>query len=195
MSLKNEKISIESGKPFENCKLEREPFAKVLTDIVSNYNDGFVLAINNEWGTGKTTFVKMWQQYLDDKDFQTVYFNAWENDFEDYPLTALMGELKTLTNQKTKPKFQKALKNAAILSKHLTPILAQALVDKYVIDTKNLKEAIGKATESINEIFENEVNNYQQKKKGIDDFIEITVFRHFWIISLIADYHAVSNKH
>ena len=50
--------------PFKDCKLGREKYADVLTNIVANYADGFVLAINNEWGTGKTTFVKMWRQYL-----------------------------------------------------------------------------------------------------------------------------------
>lgn len=170
MSLRNETLDIETGKPFENCKLGRQKFANVLTDIVSNYIDGFVLAINNKWGTGKTTFVKMWKQDLEDKGFQTVYFNAWENDFQDNPLIALMGELKTLTNEDTKPKFQKALKNAAILSKHIGPVLVQALVDKYIIDTKNLKEAIVSATNGLTDIFENEVNNYEDKKLGIEEF-------------------------
>ena len=170
MSLKNYVVEIEPGKPFENCKLERKKYSDVLTNIVSNYQDGFVMAINNRWGTGKTTFVKMWEQDLKDQNFQTVYFNAWENDFEDNPLTALMGELKTLTNHETEPKFQKALKNAAILSKHIAPAIAQALVDKYVIDTKNIKEVIVSATKGLTAIFENDVNNYENKKLGIINF-------------------------
>ena len=77
-------------------KPDREKYAKVLTDIIENYSTGFVLAINNKWGTGKTTFVKMWEQDLKNKSYKTLFFNAWENDFENSPLTALMGELKSL---------------------------------------------------------------------------------------------------
>ena len=170
MSLKNQVLEIEPGKPFENCKLERKKYSDVLTDVVSNYSDGFVLAINNRWGEGKTTFVKMWQQALKDDNFQTVYFNAWENDFEDNPLTALMGELKTLTNKETEPKFQKALKNASVLSKHLAPVIAQAIVDKYIVDTKNIRDIVVSTTEGLANIFENDVNNYQKKKLGITEF-------------------------
>ncbi len=172
MSLKNHTLEILPGKPFDNCKLERKKYSDVLTNIVSNYEDGFVMAINNKWGTGKTTFVKMWRQDLNDQNFQTVYFNAWENDFEDNPLTALMGELKTLTNQDTAPKFQKALKNAASLSKHIAPAIAQALVDKYVVDTNNIKDVIVSATKGIADVFENDVNNYEKKKLGIKEFRE-----------------------
>lgn len=58
MKIKHHEIEIQSDKPFANCKLNREPYAKILTEIVGSYADGFVLAINNEWGTGKTTFRK-----------------------------------------------------------------------------------------------------------------------------------------
>ena len=64
MKIKHHEIEIPQENPFANCKLAREPYARVLTDIANTYADGFVLAINNEWGTGKTTFVKMWQQQL-----------------------------------------------------------------------------------------------------------------------------------
>src|SRR5690554_3950746 len=99
MKIKHSELEIPEVNPFEHCKLNRKQYASILTDIVSIYSDGFVLAINNEWGTGKTTFVKMWQQYLKNKDFQTVYFNAWENDFDRNPLIAILSELKTLNNE------------------------------------------------------------------------------------------------
>jgi tRNA A37 threonylcarbamoyladenosine biosynthesis protein TsaE len=75
--IKHKEIDILAGNPFANCKLDRQQYAKVLTSIVDTYGDGFVLAINNKWGTGKTTFVKMWEQALKDNKYQTVYFNAW----------------------------------------------------------------------------------------------------------------------
>ena len=169
MSIKHSELEIEPGKPFANCKLDRQKNAKVLTGIINAYPNGFVLAINNKWGTGKTTFVKMWEQDLKDNLYQTVYFNAWENDFENNPLTALMGELKSLTTTETEPKFKTALKNAATLSKHLVPIIAKAIADKYV-NSDSIKDAIDGISKGVTDIFENDVNEYAEKKKGISEF-------------------------
>jgi hypothetical protein len=169
MSIKHKEIEIPHDRPFANCKLNRQQYASILTNIINSYSDGFVLAINNKWGTGKTTFVRMWEQDLISKSYKTIYFNAWENDFEDNPLIALMGELKKITKEETEPKFKKVLKNAAILSKHIAPLVVQAIAEKYV-DTKNFKEAIGKVTEGVANIFENEVDSYIEKKKGIIGF-------------------------
>jgi len=66
---------LKNENPFQNCKLGRDIHAMNLTQIVKSFPDGFVLSINNEWGAGKTTFVKMWQQYLSNNGFKTVYFN------------------------------------------------------------------------------------------------------------------------
>jgi hypothetical protein len=169
MSIKHQDLIIESGKPFANCKLDRQKYSTVLTGIVNSYSEGFVLAINNKWGTGKTTFIKMWEQDLKDKNYPTVYFNAWENDFENNPLVALMGELKTLTKKETEPEFKTALKKAAILSKNIIPIVAQAVADRY-IDTKEVKDIIVGVTKGIANVFENDVNEYAKKKKSIIEF-------------------------
>lgn len=169
MNIKHKEIIIDLENPFANCKLDRKKYSEVLTGIINAYSEGFVLAINNKWGTGKTTFIKMWEQDLKNNDFQTVYFNAWENDFENNPLVALMGELKALTNKPTDPSFQKILKKASILSKHIIPIVAQSVVDKY-IDTKGVKDAIIEASKGVADLFENDVNEYSNKKKSIQEF-------------------------
>lgn len=148
MNIKHTEIEIEEKKPFANCKLDREKYAKVLTSIIQLYPSGFVLALNNKWGAGKTTFVKMWEQDLKNNEFQTLYFNAWENDFENNPLTALMGELKTLTNKKTAPEFKKTLKKASALTKNIAPIIAKAIADRY-IDTEGIKDAIVGVTKGL----------------------------------------------
>lgn len=165
----NEIVDVEAGNPFGKCQLDRKKYADVLTNIVSTYADGFVLAINNKWGTGKTTFIRMWNQDLIDNGYKTVLFNAWENDFENNALTALMGELKTLTKKdEVNPNFENALKNAAIFTKNLAPVLVKAVVKKYVGESfEDLSDGVAK---SIGDIFEKDVNEYADKKKSIKDF-------------------------
>lgn len=168
-TLKHNPIEIDKDKPFANCKLQRQPYAEVLTDIVSNYADGFVLAINNEWGTGKTTFVKMWQKHLDNHEFQTLYFNAWENDFEDDVLVALLSELKELKGDKTEEIFQEVVKRAAPLAKKLLPSVAKALAKKYIGD-EFVQELIEGAADVSAEGLEAELKSYTNRKQSIQSF-------------------------
>ena len=79
LECKEIEIEISEQDPFANDKLERKPFANVLTTIINLYSDkGCVLSINGEWGSGKTTFIKMWQQQLKNNGYRTIYFNAWK---------------------------------------------------------------------------------------------------------------------
>lgn len=169
MKLRHTDIVIDESNPFLHCKLNRGKYAEVLTELVGTYADGFVLAINNEWGTGKTTFVKMWQQYLIRHDFQTIYFNAWENDFDKNPLVALMSELKDITNNHNQQKYQSVVEKGSILLKNVAPALVKAVVKKY-IDTEEITDAIENTAKGVTEIFEEEIKEYKEKKKSIIEF-------------------------
>ena len=169
MKLKHHNIIIDPEQPFANCKLNREQYATILTSLVSSYADGFVLAINNEWGTGKTTFVKMWQLQLKKGGFKTLYFNAWENDFENGALTALMSELSTLQKPETKALFKKVLKKGAVLTKNIIPILLKATLSKY-FDKEVLKELFEGITDSANDLLQTQIQEYTSKKEGLKEF-------------------------
>lgn len=169
MEIKHSQILIPPDDPFANCKLDRAQYAETLTNIVSSFPGGFVLALNNTWGTGKTTFIQMWQQSLNNTNYKTLLFNAWENDFTDDPLIALMGELKSLSTPETGTKFNSTLKKAALLSKHIVPVIGKAFAQKYV-ETDMIQDAIVGISKGLVDVFENEVNEYQNKKKSISDF-------------------------
>ncbi|WP_080698420.1 P-loop NTPase fold protein [Janthinobacterium lividum] len=55
--------------------------------------DGFVLAINAEWGLGKTFMLRCWQEELIHSGYAAVYFDAWKNDFTPEPLVAFISEI------------------------------------------------------------------------------------------------------
>lgn len=171
MKIKHHEIVPDEENPFAECKLAREPYSRVLTDIVNTYADGFVLAINNEWGAGKTTFVKMWQQQLKKEGFQTIYFNAWENDFDSNPLVALMAELETLINDNNETVFKSVVQKGAVLVKNIAPTLVKSLIKKYVVDIDDITlETIENATKASTEILEEEIRVYATKKKTIIEF-------------------------
>ncbi len=160
--------TLEEGDPFDNCKLERKKYAEVLTTIVSTYADGFVLAINNKWGTGKTTFIRMWKQQLKNEKFQTLYFNAWENDFQPEVLIALISELSELRD-KGEENFNSLVEKAAKFLRKAAPAVAKGVVSKALGEgaIADLSEAV---TEFTTEELEGQIQSFTDAKKGIIDF-------------------------
>ena len=89
MKLKAPEFQINTGAPFENDRQSRENTAENITALLKIIDDPMVLCINAPWGSGKTTFLKMWKHALDKEGFKTLYFSAWENDFTDNALASL----------------------------------------------------------------------------------------------------------
>lgn len=167
--MKHELLPIEKENPFKFCKLKREIYAVVLTEVVTTNSQGFVMGLNNKWGTGKTTFVKMWQSHLENLNFKTIYFNAWENDFEDNALTALIGELKPIMKPESIKLFDNVLEKGLIISKHILPMLIKSLIEKH-IDSKSLQDNLKDITEEAKNIFKEEVDEYLHRKENITEF-------------------------
>ena len=71
---------------FSQDKFNRKPIAQNLTNIILSKDEPLVISLDSAWGTGKTTFIQMWKNMLNDEKvyqekFETIYFNAWENDY------------------------------------------------------------------------------------------------------------------
>lgn len=58
-----------------------------------------VLALDSKWGEGKSTFIKMWcseNQHKRQEPIKTIYFDAFENDYQKDPFLALASEIYEL---------------------------------------------------------------------------------------------------
>ena len=67
--------------PFARDALDRKDLARRLTQLVEFSITPYTLALDANWGEGKTTFLKMWQADLQKSGFQCVYYDAWASDF------------------------------------------------------------------------------------------------------------------
>lgn len=145
MLKKHDGINIPNDDPFKNDKLNRTPLIENLTKLITDLNQPFVISINSPWGTGKTVFIKMWDQYLKNNNFVTLYFNAWENDFSKDPLISLIGEIKgqLAKDQKDNSDLGKCtdnlLKKGSKIIKQSLPVLSKVLV-KYLLKMEDIKE-------------------------------------------------------
>ena len=82
-----------AGDPWHDDVLGRKKIAERLTNLISAQSVPFVVGIHGAWGTGKTFILKRWQKDLEDSNFKAIYFNAWDDDFCDDPLIAIIGQL------------------------------------------------------------------------------------------------------
>ena len=84
---------VPTDEPFKNDLLERRPVIEGLARIVGSARSPYVISVDADWGSGKTAFLKMWCQHLQNEGFTVVQFNAWETDFADSPFQALSAEV------------------------------------------------------------------------------------------------------
>ena len=165
--IKNTEIEIDRDKPFANCKLGRWQYARVLEKLISRNHQGGVISLNGKWGTGKTTFVRMFAQMLENKGYPTILFNAWETDFISDPLIALIGELEAVNKQSISA-LEAVEDAAAKISKGIGPALAKDLIKKCVgEDTSNL---LINSIENEVRTFKAELERYNEEKRSITEF-------------------------
>ncbi|MCY4358170.1 MAG: P-loop NTPase fold protein [Gammaproteobacteria bacterium] len=95
MSIRIQPAEIEIPKDdlFKNDLLEREEPIKVLTHLLKSVDGNCVLAVDASWGEGKSTFLRLWAQYMRNDNFPVIEINAWESDFSNDPFLMLSTEL------------------------------------------------------------------------------------------------------
>lgn len=165
--IKEEQIEIPELNPFANCKLGREEYADNLTEIINTYSNGFVLAIDNKWGAGKTTFIKMWETKLRMNGYNAVYFNSWENDLEVDPFVGIMAELKKLGVGK--PLYEELVLKAGKISTKALPVLLKGVISKFIGDG-SVKELMEIISAQSSDFLRDQIDSYSERKETISEF-------------------------
>ena len=86
-------IGPEEGFTPEKDIFGRKPFGDQLTRIVRALEGPTVLLLDAPWGTGKTTFIKMWLGQLGKAGIPTIYFDAFASDYHDDAFLTVAGEI------------------------------------------------------------------------------------------------------
>jgi predicted KAP-like P-loop ATPase len=100
-------------------------YAKVLADAALGTPGPFTIGVFGEWGTGKTSLLRMIKRHLDEgaqkENIVTVWFNAWRYEQEQHPIVPLVGTI--LHELERKQTFLDSLKdNARKLTRALRAI-------------------------------------------------------------------------
>ncbi len=169
LNCKDIEIEVKPNAAFDNDSLNRQRFASVLNSVIDVYSDtGLVISINGEWGTGKTTFVRMWRQLLIDNGYRTLFFNAWETDFFDDALTALLGELKN--EFPNSDKFKNIIEKGSKLTLNIGEAVAKGFLRKF---TGVEFEAISAGVSTIKDQFAESIDTYSKKKTDLEEFRQL----------------------
>lgn len=88
-------------------KLNRGPIIQNLTEVIEQLEleRGVVVGIDASWGKGKTTFINLWEKYLNENKsdiYSVIKFNAWDRDDSGNPLLSLIIELEELLSEETR---------------------------------------------------------------------------------------------
>lgn len=86
---------IDPANPWRDDKLGRQPIADRLTAILQTVEQPLVVSVNAPFGMGKTFFAKRWHSDLLKRGKTAVYFNAWETDYCNEPLVAIIERVKS----------------------------------------------------------------------------------------------------
>lgn len=77
----------------------RKNFGEGLGNLFGRVEDPMVAILDAPWGSGKTTFVKMWCGHMRNRSFPVIYFDAFKNDYTEDAFLALAGEVIALANE------------------------------------------------------------------------------------------------
>ena len=115
VSIKQLPQEIDAHAPWKDDALKtRQYLGQRLIDLISSQRQPLSICIDGAWGSGKTFFVERWETELRNGGFKVIHFNAWEEDFFDDPMPALVGQLwRDLGFQKAKSGLTGELSNDA----------------------------------------------------------------------------------
>lgn len=164
-------IEVPEHDPFENDLLGRKESVEVLTHLVNSFEGPCVLAVDAAWGNGKTTFLRIWTQYLRNQEFPVVEFNAWETDFSGDPFVALSTELMDGLQQhaELKDKIAKTREHAQEVLRRAVPglirVATAGVLDIGALTGNELSKALASYAET-------RLSEYQEAQKSIRKFKE-----------------------
>jgi len=165
---------------FANDRLERQRLAEKLTGYLERLNDGAVLAIDAPWGEGKTWFGRNWNKSLQDKNYQTIYIDAFEQDYIEDPFVLITSEILSIVDEGYG--LKENLKSGGIeVAKALLPTAGKAFVNlggRFLLGSSDLtgeiKEALESGTSNIaeltSEFVKENLESYSEDKLAMKEF-------------------------
>ena len=163
--------------------LSRQPYLDLLKSIIANQcgnPSGYSFAIDGEWGCGKTWILtELENQLLEDSEHKYLIFhyNAWENDFYEEPLVAILSVIISEIEKIYKKEQiidginSKLAETALFLLKNLAISFVNTTVqNKIGVDFRDVVNDLKDIKNAKSELknIEKQVDTFLPLKKGIE---------------------------
>jgi len=178
LHLRPTEIQVLSSDPFAQDLLKREKVCETLTNLAQSSPEGLVVAIHAPWGAGKSTFLRMWRHHLTAQGLRTLAFNAWETDFSDDPLVALIGELEIglaeLKQTDSNGEKNKIAESVNVLKKAAASILKRTVPVALKLGTAGLLDLDELTEEALSDFAEKvadeKIKSYESARSSVSAF-------------------------
>jgi len=184
MRLTPKEIDCSEGFTNQNDIFRRENFAIQLENIITNAEDeSLVFGIDDNWGNGKTTFLRLWEGRLNNNStskLQMIYFDAFEHDYQQDAFLALASKIYSLIDEENHPLKKKFITTAKVVGKNLFSIATKVgikvatsgLVDGSIIE--NSADTISDSlTDPLDKFIEDKIKGAKRDEESIIHFKNI----------------------
>ncbi len=171
-------VKIEENEGFDkNDIFERKKFGLSLENIIRNEKRPLVIALDGGWGTGKSTFLRMWRGDLKKKGISSIYFDAFENDYSQdaflslaSQIIALCDDLKKEKDGKSKEIISNTFEVAKIVARGGIRVGIKAMTAG-VLDVGEIQKEIAKeASDIADKYIEKKLSSFENDKSIIEKF-------------------------
>lgn len=175
--------NFDNGFTPESDIFGRKKLYEQIKNIVSmSSDDSIVLGLDDAWGNGKTSFVKMVvgeiKKYESD-NINVIYFDAFKNDYQSDPLLAMLASIYSMiqleqNNDTFKDNFLNVSKAVALSMLKHTPkaainLLSSKLISNEVYD--EIKDTVTNAlSEPLEKFIEEKIEGANKEANEIENF-------------------------
>ncbi|MFW5499657.1 MULTISPECIES: KAP family P-loop NTPase fold protein [unclassified Maridesulfovibrio] len=127
----------------------RKEFGESLRSLFGNVEDPMVAILDEPWGAGKSTFIKMWCGHMRLHGFPVIYFDAFKHDYSDDAFIAIAGEVVAAAQELDVPSSttQDFIDNAAQVGVQVASAVGKGIIKR------GLQKFVGKeGEEELSEI-------------------------------------------
>jgi predicted KAP-like P-loop ATPase len=170
-----------SEEDFGEDLFERKNFGIALANIVKNSKAPLVIGLDGNWGEGKSTFVKSWQNILKKENIPNIYIDAFESDYVDDAFMVVAGAITEYVSANAPPKKSKEfIDKAKNVGAHILSLSAKVsirAISAGIVKESDLKE-LGKIGEDISKdistsaekYIKERLTNHKKERDSIEHF-------------------------
>ncbi len=181
LTLKVEPIN--KSQPFAGDQLGRATLADKISKFIPRLRNGAVIAIDSQWGAGKSWFGRNWAAKLDQDGHKVAFIDAFEQDYTEDPFLPIAAELSNLLDPSdNERKLAKLAAKVAtvylpVAAKMAFKVAAHRVLGEFDLSKEMqnaaeeaVKNAEEKSEEFVKQWIERRLENYLEERESLKGF-------------------------